>query len=605
MRDRGSGAAQQKRHNKRKKRERRVFIMITLFLVLIIGGGVYLLTLLIDRGPKPNMEFISTRDYKNLTDGAYIVHEDRILEEDYRPLIIDGDTFLPIDFVMQFNGPHLHWEPDHNLVTLTTQNEMNRMPWDSAHIRNGMAYISVNNAITARFDIDIIETEDFIVVRNIAKEYEIATITTETEEPLAVRHRPDITSYILDWVDTGDTIYHFPYEYVLDEETGVYERKNLAAQYDFARVRTPNGNIGYIEIEHLSETQTLSATTRQPNPLPFLHNIDDPITIAWDNSQATASNYTDASRTVHHGVNVIAPKWMRFQNSIRHTEGNPTSTIDSIASHGYVQWAHANGMQVWPLLFDYQNNYVSNVILADPINRDYVIEQIIALANEFNFDGIMIDIEGVTSENFENFAQFIRELSPFMRENELVYSIAVFTTRWRPWHDHGELARVSDFLAVMAYDENRPIWGTEEEIGPNASISFVIETIEGILNQGVLPEQLILGVPFYTPVWRLEMDHGEVVDLRIYRTFWLEGGEHFFRTNNADITWRDEYGSYFAYFETIENGNEVTYLGWIENARSLTLKSETAREYNLAGIATWSREMATPPIWDAIYHALR
>ena len=101
------------------------------------------------------------------------------------------------------------------------------------------------------------------------------------------------------------------------------------------------------------------------------------------------------------------------------------------------------------------------------------------------------------------------------------------------------------------------------------------------------------------------MSGDEVVNLRIYRTFWLEGGEHFFTSNNANITWSDEYGSYFAYFNTIENGNEVTYIGWIENARSLTLKTETARERNLAGVAAWSREMATPPVWNAIYYALR
>ncbi|MCL1924468.1 MAG: glycosyl hydrolase family 18 protein [Defluviitaleaceae bacterium] len=610
---RGSGTNKE-RAKRRKRRERRMLALIALFLISLVSGGIYLV-LLLNRGQNPNMEFISVRDYNNIPNGDYFIFKDKIILENYRPLIIDGDIHLPLNFLRMFNGPHLHWEQAHNLVTLTTQTELERMPWQNNHIRNGMAYMSINNPIFNRFDIEVTEGADgFILINNIAENYEIATVNAfpNLEEQVPIRHLPNITSYVAGWVYYGADVYLFPYEYILNEETGFYERTNRGEQYGFTRVRTNTGEIGFIETVYLNQPTIKAATTRQPAPLPFLHNINEPITIAWDNVSVSVANYASQRRVTHRGVNVLAPKWLRFENSEPDSinPGTPTANIISIASQDYINWAHANGKQVWPLLFDYQNNYISSVILADPANRDFIIEQTISIANQFNFDGVMIDIEGLTGDNFENFAQFIRELSPFMRENNLVYSLAVFVPRWRPWHDHAELARVSDFLAVMAYDETTPIWRYEyqgwDEIGPNASISFVLETIQNILWQGVLPEQLILGIPFYTSIWVEEIENGEVVHVRPRRNVHLAYGQQHFINAGADIIWSDYYGSYFSTFDTIApNGNILRTSAWIENERSLTLKVETARQYNLAGVAAWARTFETPPIWDAIYYALR
>ena len=623
------GRSEIRRRRRNKRRERAVLIFLVLFMGIIIGGGFYLFNLF-NRGPVPNFEFVSLSSYREIEPGTYIVLGDKILFE-YEVLVIDNSIFIPLDFLMRFNGPHLHFEPYYSLVTLTTQTEMTRIEWPSEHIRDEIAYISTSNPLINRFDIDIIYAFNggditFVVVTDIYEEAYFTTIRNLSTEDIAllhmnefepvipVRYEPYITSYVSAWVslDSFNALYLYPYEYIYNEEESFYERVSRGGD-DFTRVRTSFGEVGFIETKYLEENSVRESRTRQPEVLPSINNIEGPITIAWDNIQHMPGNYFDRYRVVNRGVNVFAPKWMRFGPYNRY--GTPSPTLSSIASHSYVEFAHANGVEVWPLLFDYQVNYVSSVILADPNNRDYIINQLMELAYEFNFDGIMIDIEGLVQANFENFAQFVRELSPFMRERGLAYSVAVFVPRWRPWLDHNELARVSDFLAVMAYDENMAIWRDSgwntDEIGPNASISFVYETIENMLWQGVPPERLILGVPFYTRIWATEFYGDEILEddsnvIRITtRTVYLAYGMNHFINNGANIVWDDEAGSYRSYFYGTREGNNARFEAWIESERSLVLKTEMARSYNLAGIAAWRRGMETPPIWDAIYYALR
>ena len=622
-----SRGIRQRRRNRR--RERAILIVLMLLMLSIIGGGFYLFNFL-NRGPVPNFEFVSLSNYRDIEPGTYIFLGDKILFE-YEVLTIDGSTFIPLSFLTRFNGPHLHFEPYYGLVTLTTQTEMTRIPWPNAQVRNEAAYISTSDPLIGRFDIDLIYAFNggdikFIVVTDIYEEAyfthirnlsieEMGSLYLNEELGLSVipiRYEPYITSYVAAWalLDSQLPLYIYPYEYIYNEEESFYERVSRGGD-DFTRVRTSFGEVGFIETSYLDENSVREARTRQPDVLPPLNNINGPITLAWDNIQSVAGNYIDRYRVANRGVNVFAPKWMRFGTYHR----EPTPTLSSVASHSYINFAHANGIEVWPLLFDYQVNYVSSVILANPSNRDYIIGQLMDLASEFNFDGIMIDIEGLTQANFENFAQFIRELSPFMRERNLVYSVAVFVPRWRPWLDHNELARVSDFLAVMAYDENVAIWRDTgwnvDEIGPNASISFVYETIENMLWQGVPPEQLILGVPFYTPIWITEFHGDEILEdssnvINISRNSWfLASSMNRFVNAGSNILWSDYYGSYFAYYYGFHNGNNARIEAWIESERSLVLKAEMARNHNLAGIAAWSRGMETPPIWDAIYYALR
>ena len=64
-------------------------------------------------------------------------------------------------------------------------------------------------------------------------------------------------------------------------------------------------------------------------------------------------------------------------------------------------------------------------------------------------------------------------------------------------YQRDEQALFADYVVLMAYDEHYN--GSDE--GPVASIDFVKKGVEDTLKE-VPADQLILGIPFYTRIWR-------------------------------------------------------------------------------------------------------
>ena len=69
---------------------------------------------------------------------------------------------------------------------------------------------------------------------------------------------------------------------------------------------------------------------------------------------------------------------------------------------------------------------------------------------------------------------------------------------WTIEYDRDALAKHVDYIAVMSYDEH---YAGSTIPGSVSSLPFVIDAIEGCLEEGVPPEKLLMGVPLYTRVW--------------------------------------------------------------------------------------------------------
>ena len=614
---RGSGKAYRKRRNN----ERKVIVAILLFVIIIVGAGTALFFALFPDPIEPNMEIVSFRDYLGLSNDVYIIMDENVIH-DYTPIVISGEIFLPVNFIMDFGfaGPHLWWDNDHQLLTITTQTELIRMEPSSEqmqlnrvsvptifnyYVENDMAYLPFS-FLEERFDIiSSLSDDNFLIVHDIT--IPITTANAFIEEPeyeeyIQLRHFPDIQSYVLENMVSGTSLF------ILEQiEFDDYEDYEIISSptfdpSNFTRVMSESGAIGFIDNYYLLtgvENYT-SGWTRQQELLPR-NTFGEPIIIAWDNVQNVFANYTEARRTIHPGVNVMSPKWLRFEGSSPHSPLEVSSTLENISSRDYINWARNNGMQVWPLLFDYQNPRVASEILSQPNLRDHVINQLINISTEFDFDGIMIDIEGTNPSNQQYFLQFLRELAPIMRENDLIYSIAVFVPQWREWwYDHREIGRVVDYVAVMAYDENVvSVANAQEEAtaGPNASINFVRRAVTDLL--AVMDsQQIILGVPFYTRIWTITYDEEESRNRYAGRHIGIPFTNSYFA--NRDWYWSDHYGSYFVSYTSIVNGVEATVKAWLETERSLQLKANLVTEFDLAGVAVWERVLGSNSSWSIL-----
>lgn len=594
-------------NNTKDRKIKKVLMLITIAIILI---GVSIIAFVINM---PNKTVVSMQEYRNMNyQNINIILEDKLLTDiEHFPLIIDEQIHMPVDFISNYVDENIYWEPHINLLTITNLLQLIRIEPGSynyvinfepfqlssvVHNINSIAYLPLD-LIHDLYDVDILYNEELnIVIVDFTQEEKIYGSVISGEA--AVRHEPDKKSPISKTVYSGDTLRIFDTDELtqeLYEDNDQYDEDTIIniKELGYTSVRTDDGFVGYILTKDIEQTLIEEGFSRQPEvSVNKTRHIDGPINMTWDLLTIQAANNLPRTRIHHEGLNVISPTWLSFDRETYNGD------IINISNTAYVQWAHEQGYQVWPLLFDYEDPQVTNLILSDTFKRDYVIIQLMELAEVYNLDGFNIDFEGVRVEDSVYYLQFLRELSPMMRENNLMLSVSVFVPApWTMFYNRTEIARVADYLTVMAYDEN--VSGGLS--GPNASISFVETAIVNTLNE-VPNNQIILGVPFYTRIWReVEVD-GEVKST--VRSVGMQFAHNFFTDAGADIIWLEDYGSYYSTFTTFEDDELVTYSAYIEDERSIERKVQLANEYNLRGVASWSRGLETPETWNVISNNL-
>jgi len=159
-------------------------------------------------------------------------------------------------------------------------------------------------------------------------------------------------------------------------------------------------------------------------------------------------------------------------------------------------------------------------------------------------------------------------------------------------YDRAELAKYVDYVALMAYDE----YGTWSKKGGSvASLPWTEECIEITLEE-VPAAKLVLCVPFYARIWR--EDKGVLIRTA---AMGMESAMERITNAGAEIVYDEVTGQDYA--EWIEDGNTMKI--WLENEKSMKKRLELVEKYNLAGVASWSKEFADPDIWSFIKENLQ
>lgn len=135
-------------------------------------------------------------------------------------------------------------------------------------------------------------------------------------------------------------------------------------------------------------------------------------------------------------------------------------------------------------------------ILLQPVNRQSVVDNLIALMEELGLDGIDVDIEGVlltSIDNAGNYTPFIQALSAQLIARQKLLTCATSSYV-------GGMIPVSsipyfDFVNIMAYDAIGPSWGPAG--AQHSPYSMAVEHVNLWKNRGLTKEKLVLGVPFY------------------------------------------------------------------------------------------------------------
>lgn len=266
----------------------------------------------------------------------------------------------------------------------------------------------------------------------------------------------------------------------------------------------------------------------------------------------------------------------------------------------FIRQMHDMGVKVVPFLSNHWNRTAGIQALN---NAEALATQIAHYVEEYDLDGVNVDIENVTHEQRDAYTTFVRLLrEKIPAHKELSVAVAANPNDWQVgWHgsyDYAALARYADHLMIMAYDEHYE--GSAP--GPVASIGFVERSIRYALRH-TTADKIVVGVPFYGRVWSLDNSQimGKGASSKVIQQILAAcPAEVTYDTTRqavkAEFTVSADSGRFIVGSNTVLKPGR--YVVWFDNDRSYQAKLGLVEKYNLKGAGAWSLGQEDTSIWE-------
>ena len=208
------------------------------------------------------------------------------------------------------------------------------------------------------------------------------------------------------------------------------------------------------------------------------------------------------------------------------------------------------------------------------------------------FDGVHIDFEGVNAGDQALLTSFMTTLSGVFHQHGWLVSQAVIArtsdapSTWGGAYDYRALAKLNDYIVVMAYDYTGAGSSTPGAMAPLWWVSNVV----GYSEDRIPPEKLLLGIPLYGYDWDTKKGGGATaIDYPTAAKLAARPGAKSGFSNDDGAPWI-EY--------TDDQGD--THKVWYEDADSFEKKIEVLIDHDLAGFAVWRVGHEDPADWTII-----
>lgn len=282
-----------------------------------------------------------------------------------------------------------------------------------------------------------------------------------------------------------------------------------------------------------------------------------------------------------------------------------TSTIDEIATHTYITdatgnipaivpisqitYANNNGIKALAMVSNNFDGNIAKTLLESPINRQALINNILKAIKINRYKGVNIDFEGVYYYDRSYLTTFMSELYSTLNPQGFYVTISVPaktsdspTASWNGAYDYAALAKSSNQVVLMTYDEHYPGGAP----GTIASISWVENVIKYAVT--VIPkEKVLLGTAAYGYDWS---SNGT-------KSYSISAIYNLASTYGAPIKWDSlSQSPYFNYSDAAG----ISHTVWFENAESLNFKLDLVNSYDISGIAIWKLGLENINYWTSI-----
>lgn len=527
-------------------------IVTLLIVILLICTFVFVFNLLLDKPLFGSSEKVN-------------VYLDGIKDNNYEHIYINDQIYMSAGYLMDNELLDYYWDEDYNKISIFNDYKydvinynkkkafFNKSPSDINEvllIEDNKLYFNtkfINDNYVKKLYVDI-NSLNVIIEENI-REYEVVKKTK-------LKTKASRSSSTLQKFDIGEHIYVYDYEY---------------SGWILARI---DNVIGYIKLSDLKPLSKVRYDT-----YPVLNKGED-INMAWDLIYSPIENFEPFD--IPSAVDIIGPTWFDLEDT--------DEKFKDLSNNDYIKYVKESNKDIWAVFNNSFDPDLTSIILNNAIKRSETVDKIIEITKEKKFDSINIDFENIYLKDKDVFSAFIKELYCKAREKNILMTVDITimsnAENWSLCYDRNVIAKYSDYIMLMAYDEN--VSGTP---GSVASLPWVEYGVENILEYAP-SAKVVLSIPFYTRLWEYD-ENTEKIKSTALR---IKSAKEKIEELGINLVYDDETGQ--NYGEITIDG--ITYTIWNEDETSLKNRIDVIKEFNLSGHAVWALKYGTDDMWNLL-----
>lgn len=289
---------------------------------------------------------------------------------------------------------------------------------------------------------------------------------------------------------------------------------------------------------------------------------------AWSDLVAHASQIT-----------AIAPFWYSF------TVAGRLNNLG--ASAAVTQFAHAHGMQVYPIVI---NGYGNHNMFQSATTIANDVAALAHLAWADNYDGFNVDFESLNNPDETGLDTFVAELAAALHQEgkKLIVSVGPRTSDQNSYHvyNYRSLGASADYVDLMLYDLHDN-GGPSGPVAPMAWVDSIVQYAEATIPA----PKILVGLAGYGYNWAADgstelSDTAALALASQYGSTWVGGS-----VDESEVTYTDASG----YQHTV----------WFEDSTSEAYKVLLVGEGGLGGVALWDLGEENSGVWPMLAQDLR
>ncbi len=281
-------------------------------------------------------------------------------------------------------------------------------------------------------------------------------------------------------------------------------------------------------------------------------------------------------------LDIVAPYFYHLN-----ADGSVTDFSDARA----LDLMRRSGVQIVPMIKNVPRWDEFHDLIDTAEKRAKIIERVVQLVVDGEYDGIHIDFEAVNAGDAPLLTAFMRELADALRPRGKLVTQAIpartsdTPTAWGGAYDYAALGQINDLVVIMAYDFHYS-GGSPGPIAPMTWVQRVVNYAESKIPRPVV----LLGIPLYGYDWDT-VEGPPASSVRYEQAIALAARPG--ATSGYDAF---EQEAWVRYTDEEGHAHEI----WHANAASVAARLRMVLDEGLGGFAVWRLGHEDPGVWEEI-----